>query len=171
LSRVNKHVVGWTGAAVTAGLMAVSAALATDGSGVSVTPIAAAHYAAMDIKADMTNKSDPHDRRWDLLLKTKDYTIMSSDWLTVEKGGHTGWHSHPGPVFGTVISGSVIVTVGNPFCPSTTYTMGQSFYEAASIPHRISNASASQSAEFVGFQIRQEGSPKQSDQSQPVHCT
>jgi hypothetical protein len=45
-------------------------------------------------------------------------------------GQTTGWHSHPGPVFVTIIAGSL--TIDDPqgsSCPSRTYTAGNGFVD------------------------------------------
>jgi quercetin dioxygenase-like cupin family protein len=43
--------------------------------------------------------------------------------LTILPAGHTGWHSHPGPVLVTVKSGTF--RYQNPDCSYTDYTAGQ----------------------------------------------
>lgn len=47
--------------------------------------------------------------------------------VTFEPRGHTGWHTHRGPVLVTVTSGQVTHVMGD--CSRHTYTVGQSFVE------------------------------------------
>src|SRR6266576_1132647 len=50
--------------------------------------------------------------------------------ITVQPGGSSGWHSHPGGSIGVVAQGetTIYASVGN-HCSATTYTHGQSFIE------------------------------------------
>lgn len=67
-------------------------------------------------------------------------------------------HRHPGPVFGYVLEGSVVMQFEPK--PPVTYTVGQAFYEAPMHVHRISrNASNTRPAEILAFQITNEGQP------------
>lgn len=67
-------------------------------------------------------------------------------------------HRHPGPVFGYVLEGSVVMQFEPK--PPVTYTVGQAFYEAPMHVHRISrNASNARPAEILAFQITNEGQP------------
>lgn len=47
--------------------------------------------------------------------------------VAFEPGGHTGWHTHLGPVLVTVTSGQVTHIMGD--CSRHTYKVGQSFVE------------------------------------------
>lgn len=67
-------------------------------------------------------------------------------------------HRHPGPVFGYVLEGSVVMQFEPR--PPVTYTVGQAFYEAPMQVHRVSrNASNTRPAEILAFQITNEGQP------------
>jgi hypothetical protein len=44
-------------------------------------------------------------------IRSKDTTDVVIGELTIEVGGDTGWHTHPGPTFVTVAQGSVEVTI------------------------------------------------------------
>lgn len=60
-------------------------------------------------------------------LKTKGPFEIITQTVTFEPGGTSGWHTHPGPVFVTVKSGSV--TVYDRKCEPRVYTAGQGFLE------------------------------------------
>jgi quercetin dioxygenase-like cupin family protein len=55
-------------------------------------------------------------------------------------GGHSGWHSHPGLIIVTVVTGAVIVRVD---CwPAQLFSVGQSFIEPPLTPGIVANASS-----------------------------
>lgn len=67
-------------------------------------------------------------------VETKGPVDIVVQELTVPKatatspGGSAGWHSHPGPVFVVVRSGTL--SVWDKHCVKRTYSKGQSFFEA-----------------------------------------
>jgi quercetin dioxygenase-like cupin family protein len=80
--------------------------------------------------------------------------------VTVEyaPGAASKPHRHPGPVFGYVLEGSVVIQVdpGNP----VTYSQGQMWYEPAMHVHRVSrNASKTEPAKILAFLIVEKGQP------------
>jgi len=78
--------------------------------------------------------------------------------LTVEyaPGAASQPHRHPGPVFGYVLEGSVVIQVdpGDPM----TYAEGQMWYEPPTHTHRVSrNASTKAPARLLAFVIIDKG--------------
>ena len=56
--------------------------------------------------------------------------------VTFEPGATNGWHSHPGPVFVTVKSGSFTLHKGDASgCTAQTFTTGQGFFEPPNAVH------------------------------------
>ncbi|HEU5286309.1 MAG TPA: cupin domain-containing protein, partial [Sphingomicrobium sp.] len=112
--------------------------------------------------------------KWGLILKTLDDTDMGSDRLTIQPGGFSGWHAHPGPVFVTVTQGSVIWYDGsNPLCTPHTFATGESFIEGAYRVHNVQNASNSTVAEFVAITIKPVGFVGPAfrlDRAEPTNC-
>ena len=50
--------------------------------------------------------------------------------IVIAPGGHTGWHSHPGPVVVLIKSGTMSFYDGDdPTCTVRTYTAGQAFVD------------------------------------------
>lgn len=128
-------------------------AAATPGSGFVPSGIVTGHFGSLDVKTE-SDKTD----KWGLNLKTKDDTDIGADRLNVAAGGFSGWHAHPGPVFVTVLSGTIVWYDGSdPLCTGHTYTAGQSFIEGPYRIHNAANASSSQPAEFVAITIKPEG--------------
>ncbi len=67
-------------------------------------------------------------------------------------------HRHPGPVFGYILEGSVVIQVEPN--PPRTYRQGEAFYEPPMHIHRISrNASKTRPAQLLAFQITKPGQP------------
>jgi quercetin dioxygenase-like cupin family protein len=115
--------------------------------------VSVGHFGELDVKADKIDK-------WDLFLKTKDATIVSVDRLVVQPDGYSGWHTHAGPIFVTVTKGAITWQDGVD-CSIRTYSAGQSFIERANQPHMVRFAASppdGENAEFVGVQMRPEGS-------------
>src|SRR6266478_1196953 len=67
-------------------------------------------------------------------------------------GAGSSPHRHPGPTFGYVLEGSVVIQIDQN--RPVTYTQGQMWYEAPMQAHRISrNASRFQPAKMLAFVI------------------
>ena len=90
---------------------------------------------------------------------------------TFAPGGFSGWHSHPGYLTGTVVSGTV-VRYGTD-CSSETFTAGQSFYETGAKTFIVKNESTSPAVVMVTFVVPG-GTPTTGlrlDRPQPTTCT
>ncbi len=81
-------------------------------------------------------------------------------WVAeIAPGAATGKHSHPTPRFVYVIQGSVTVEFegGSP----EVFKAGEGFQEMPGVEHTFRNASASEVAKALGFQIAGKGQPLQ----------
>lgn len=66
----------------------------------------------------------------DLHLKTKDSIDVVTQSITIAPGGHTGWHSHPGPVLVTIAAGTMtFYDADDPTCSPGTYVTGDTFVD------------------------------------------
>jgi hypothetical protein len=102
-------------------LVVAGAALATPGVSVLGAPV---H--ARGTNADELNIHSAAG----IKLKTKGALDFVTQQITIDVGGTTGWHSHPGPVLVTVKSGALTVVYANdPTCSGRTFTAGQSFVD------------------------------------------
>lgn len=76
--------------------------------------------------------------------------------ITVEPGGHTPWHYHPGPHIVSVKTGTVQVYETD--CSSTNYPAGTGFFDPGLTQrphiHTLRNPSATERAEVVITDIR-----------------
>ncbi|MGH8902472.1 MAG: hypothetical protein ACRDYA_12535 [Egibacteraceae bacterium] len=76
--------------------------------------------------------------------------------VTIQPGGHTGWHSHPGKLLAVVKSGTFTRYLAD--CTFQTYTKGQSFIETDKI-HLGRNNDPSVPVELSVTSINPVGSP------------
>lgn len=87
--------------------------------------------------------------------------------LALTPGGHTGWHSHPGPVLVSVRSGSVISYDAD--CSSHTYRAGQGFVDPGHHVHIMRNP-GSATAELYVTAILPAGVPLRTDEPAAANC-
>jgi quercetin dioxygenase-like cupin family protein len=90
---------------------------------------------------------------------------------TFAPGAASGWHTHPGYVTGTVVSGQ-IVRYGTD-CSAQTFTPCQTFYETAAKTYTIRNESSDPAVVMVTFVVPG-GTPTTAlrvDKPQPTACT
>lgn len=111
-------------AATAAFALITGPAAATPGSGVVGAVVARGDFAdPVDIKFKVTEGNQevihaPNARQ----------TVMQS--IVIAPGGHTGWHSHPGPVVVLVKSGELtLYSADDASCQARTYTTGQAFID------------------------------------------
>ena len=90
---------------------------------------------------------------------------------TFAPGGASGWHSHPGYLTGTVVSGQV-VRYGTD-CSTETFTAGQTFYETAAKTFVVKNPSTTDPAVVSVTFVVPGGTPTTAlrvDKAQPIGC-
>jgi quercetin dioxygenase-like cupin family protein len=149
--------------------LTIGPASATPGTGFAPSPIVNGNFGTLNV-----NTSGDKTDKWGLHVKTLDDTDMGVDRLSVQPGGFSGWHAHPGPVFVTVTQGSIIWYDGsNPLCTAHTYSAGESFIENAYRVHNVQNASGSASAEYVAITIKPAGFVGPAfrlDRAEPNNC-
>jgi hypothetical protein len=95
-------------------------ALGTPGSGVAPGPLVRGTIAApFKVEVDGLVK-----------LKTKSAIDIADQTVTIGAGGHTGWHSHPGPALVVVKSGTFTLYDGDdPSCTPHVFSAGQAFVD------------------------------------------
>ncbi len=84
---------------------------------------------------------------------------------TIQPGGQSGWHTHPGPSLVTVTEGTV--TVYQDDCTSATYSVGQTFTDlGCGDVHNVRNETGVQ-AKTVAVQIVPHGAVRREDKPDP----
>ena len=103
-------------------------------------------------------------------LKTKDDTDILVTNLAVAAGGHSGWHSHPGPVLVVVKTGTLThYDANDPTCTGKVYPAGTVFIEEAGDVHIARNEGAVE-ATMVATSFLPAGGPGRVDAPAPGNC-
>lgn len=93
--------------------------------------------------------------------------------LTIGPGGHTGWHTHPGPTFVSVAQGEGTLYHGIAGCPAHKYATGTSFFQPTTEVHNFRNEGASPLVVYAMYALPK-GTPNTGiriDQPQPASCS
>jgi quercetin dioxygenase-like cupin family protein len=131
--------------------MAVAPSGATPPSGLTNIPLARG-----------TNTSDGT-----IPLKAGSDVVLAQ--ITVNPGGSSGWHSHPGGAIVVVRDGSLTVykSVGST-CETTTYTAGQAFIERPGEVDQVINTGTIPYVLFVTFPRVPQGESARTDEPAPA---
>jgi quercetin dioxygenase-like cupin family protein len=76
----------------------------------------------------------------DIRLRARQPTDVVFARVTLQPGGSTGWHTHPGPLLAVVTSGTL--THYDRRCHAKTYTTGQAFKETQRVHMGANKTSA-----------------------------
>jgi len=97
------------------------------------------------------------------------YTSGPSDFIVQDvvyaPGGHTGWHSHPGILLSSVISGSIEWYDSR--CRKHVYNAGDSLTESTQT-HYVRNVDTVNNAHFMVTYVIAHGQPRRIDQPAPA---
>jgi quercetin dioxygenase-like cupin family protein len=91
--------------------------------------------------------------------------------ITVQPGGSSGWHSHPGGAIVVVQSGSLTTyaAMGSD-CHTMTYTAGQAFIERSGEVMNVLNTGTVPYTLFVTFPRVPQGASPRTDEPDPGTC-
>jgi mannose-6-phosphate isomerase-like protein (cupin superfamily) len=95
--------------------------------------------------------------------------------VTINPGGYTGWHTHPGPTFVAVAQGEGTLYHGGPAgtgCSGQKYGVGAGFFQPSSDVHNLRNEGTVPLVVHA-FYVLPAGTPSTSifvDQPQPPNC-
>ena len=155
------------GTAVVAGLAALviaAAALATDGSGITTTQLSVGRFGPINVK---TTHARPHRVK----LKTKgesDVYVVSN---TLVPGGHSGWHTHPGPSLITIKEGTATFYEGDdPKCRPRVYPAGTGVIDPGDGHVHLLRNEGSVNLVTITVQILPAGAPRRIDAPAPGNC-
>jgi quercetin dioxygenase-like cupin family protein len=85
-----------------------------------------------------TGEDRDHRRRtiWTVEAEAEPALDIATQMITFEPGGHSGWHTHPGPVFISVIEGTMTFYEGDdPDCEPLVLHAGQGFVDGRTDRH------------------------------------
>ena len=94
--------------------------------------------------------------------------------LTIQPGGHTGWHTHPGPTFVALAQGEgTMYRGGGTGCTPTKYAVGSGFLQHSTEVHNMRNEGTTPLV-LHAFYLLPPGTADSAiriDQPQPANCT
>ena len=92
--------------------------------------------------------------------------------LTIPPGGHTGWHTHPGPTFVAVAQGEGTLYHGMSGCPSVKYAVGAGFMQPPTEVHNMRNEGSTPLVlwAFYALPPGTTNAAIRIDQPQPAEC-
>jgi quercetin dioxygenase-like cupin family protein len=98
-------------------------------------------------------------------------TDVAMAQITVEPGGSSGWHSHPGGAIIVVKTGTLTVygSLGSQ-CQTTTYSAGQAFIERPGEVDQVINTGTVPYVLFVTFPRVPQGDSARIDEPDPGTC-
>lgn len=143
-------------------------ALATPGSGLStvnlLAPVVSGRFGEIDVEAETDS--------YELELKTKGLSDVHVVRNTFDPGGHSGWHSHPGPSLITVTSGTIANYNGDdPTCTAQVYSAGMGFLDPGGSHVHLLRNEGSVPAVTVAVQLLPAGASRRIDVTPaPVDC-
>jgi len=145
--------------AVALGGFLLGFAWATPGQGVTVTTIAGpADMGELDIDADL----ETHE----IELQTSGQWVGRVVHHRIVPGGHTGWHSHPGPVFVMVTAGTLTKYDADDLDAPGVYPAGTGFVEGIGDVH-IGVNEGKVDLEMISFLLTPKGWPTRIDEPDP----
>jgi quercetin dioxygenase-like cupin family protein len=151
-------------------MFAASSVSATPQSGMSSETLAKGVYGPMNLGAG-SDRMDDKDDKWDLKLMTKDVSDVYNVRNTFIPGGHSGWHTHPGPSLITVTAGQITVYEGDGLCQGKTYSAGDGSLDLGSGHAHLIKNEGSVNAVTIVTQIIPHDAPRRIDvDAAPTNC-
>jgi quercetin dioxygenase-like cupin family protein len=140
------------------GGFAIGIAWATPGHLVFPVPLSA--RVTLD-ELDIGNETDTHE----IEIKTRGRWDTVVVHYTIKPGGHTGWHTHPGPVFVMINEGTM--TKYEADGSAAVYPAGTGFVEGVHDHPHIAGNEEDSDLKFVAFFLVPQGAPLRIDHPAP----
>ena len=100
-------------------------------------------------------------------IKTRGLSDGYAAEIVIASGGDSGWHSHPGPVFVLVKSGTAsLYHADDPTHTPAVYPAGTGFVEGVGDVHIVRNEGDTD-LDLAAFFLVPQGAPRRIDQPQP----
>lgn len=139
----------------------------TMGVGTTSTPLGRATFGDPD---NQTFNIKRKTGDWDIQIKSKPAFDIAVQSIVFQPGGHSGWHSHPGPVFIQVVSGTMTFYVADdPTCTPILRTAGQGYLDLGDRPHIARNESGQPATNVVTY-FAPPGAGLKFDEPSPGNC-
>jgi len=160
-SRIAKGVLAV--AAVVAAI-SVGQAWATSGSGTQSTLVGRATF------DDPINVRRVGEDKWKVDVKAKPALDVAVQSIVFQPGGQSGWHSHPGPVFISVVSGEMtFYESDDPDCEPIVRHAGEGYLDTGEHAHIARNESGEPATNVVTY-FAPPGAALRIDQPAPGNC-
>lgn len=161
MARLSKGIL--TGAVVAAAISA-GAVWATTGSGTTSTLIGRATFAeAFHVKRAAADG-------WDVKVKATPALDVAVQRIVFQPGGQSGWHSHPGPVFISVVEGTMtFYESDDPDCAPTVRHAGEGFLDVGDHAHIARNETSDPATNVVTY-LAPPGAALRIDEPNPGNC-
>lgn len=139
----------------------------TMGSGSTPTLLGRATFSDPD---DQTFKIKRMTGDWQVDIKAKPALDIAVQSIVFQPGGQSGWHSHPGPVFIEVVSGTMtFYESDDPTCTPIVRSAGQGYLDKGEHAHIARNESALPAQNIVTY-FAPPGAALRIDQPNPGNC-
>jgi len=138
---------------------------ATSGSGAVGTILARAGFEdAVDIKIKLRDDSEV------IHVPQAADTVMQK--IVIAPGGHTGWHSHPGPAIALITKGELtLYSSDDPTCTGHPYEIGQGFVDSGQGHiHMARNLTTQETEVWVTYLDVPPGGSVRIDAADPGNC-
>jgi quercetin dioxygenase-like cupin family protein len=142
----------------TLGLITFKAAWATPGQGISTTIVSSGALGEIQLNS----KSDLNDVK----IKTKGDSDVYVVRNVITPGGHTGWHTHPGPSIITVASGTVTEYRSDEL-EGIVHETGSVFVDEGDDHAHIMVNEGAVDLVLIAFQVLPSGAPRRIDLPEP----
>lgn len=140
------------------GAVAIGIAWATPGQGISTTIIAGPTLLG---RSSVKSESEINE----VEFKTKGMSDVYIVFNRIVPGGHTGWHSHPGPSIISVVSGQA-TEYRDDDSEGIIHRAGTAFVDEGMHAHLVANE-GDVDLVLVAFQILPVGAPRRIDEPAP----
>ncbi len=139
---------------------------ATPSSGSSSTLLARGTFAG----PFRINRSVAGAGQWSTQVEAQPGLDVATQAITFQPGGHSGWHTHPGPVFITVASGTMTFYEStDPACRPIVRTAGQGYLDEGEHAHLARNETGTAAVNLVTY-LAPPGAALRIDQPEPANC-
>jgi hypothetical protein len=107
---------------------------------------------------------------WKVDVKAKPALDVAVQSIVFQPGGQSGWHSHPGPVFISVVSGTMtFYEADDPDCEPIVRNAGEGYLDTGDHAHIARNETAEPATNVVTY-FAPPGAALRIDQPDPGHC-
>jgi len=124
--------------------------------------------------------SDPNDQNfnvkritgdWQMQIKSKPAFDIAVQSIVFQPNGQSGWHTHPGPVFIEVVSGTMtFYQSDDPTCTPIVRTVGQGYLDLGEHAHIARNESGAVAQTIVTY-FAPPGAALKIDADNPGNCS